>query len=244
MPMLNLRLATPRHLIDINRVRDLAPLEAANDSLTMGACVRQRGVEVAPETRALVPLLAEGLAFVGHRAIRDRGTVAGSIAHADPASELPALLLLLKGEVVAEGPSGQRTIPARELFLDVFETAVASDELITSVRVPRQDPDAGWAIDEIARRRGDYALCGAAAVVGSTWARLAFFGITTIPRALDVLDVVEGRADLRERLSDIEPLGDLHASSDYRKHLAAILGERVLRRATAVRNGRTGGEGP
>jgi CO/xanthine dehydrogenase FAD-binding subunit len=241
--MLNMRLVLPRHLIDINRVRDLPPLEAANGALTMGACVRQRDVEVAPETRALVPLLADGLRFVGHRAIRDRGTVVGSIAHADPASELPALLLLLDGEVFAEGQSGPRRIPARELFRDVFETALTSDEMITSVSFPRQEPDAGSAIDEIARRKGDFALCGAAAVVGSTWARLVLFGIGTTPSVFDVLDVVEGRADLRERLSDVEPLGDIHASADYRKHLAAVLGERVLRQATAHRGDQTGGEG-
>jgi len=242
--MLNMRLVMPRHLIDINRVGDLPPLEVSNGALHMGACVRQRDVEVAPETRSSVPILTECLRFVGHRAIRDRGTIVGNIAHADPASELPAVLVLLGGVVVAEGPSGSRSIPASDLFRDVFETDVRSDELIVSVSFPQQNPETGWAIDEVARRKGDFALCGAAAAVESTWARLVLFGVGGTPRLFDVFDVVNGRADLHECLSDLQSLGDIHACADYRKHLAFVLGERVLHRAQARRASQTGERTP
>jgi carbon-monoxide dehydrogenase medium subunit len=233
MPMLNMRLVTPGHLIDINRIEDFPPLEVADGALRMGACVRQRDVEAAPATRSSVPILAEGLRFVGHRAVRDRGTVVGSITHADPASELPAVLLLLGGAVVAEGPLGPRSIPATDLFRGVFETAVRSDELVSSASFPKLEPDTGWAFDEIARRQGDFALCGAAAVVGSTWARLVLFGIGATPRLFDISGVVSGTVAIEECLSDLEPLGDIHASADYRKHLAIVLGKRVVKRAQA-----------
>lgn len=229
--MLNLRLAAPGHLIDINRVEGFPPLRMDNGALEVGACVRQREVEVAALTRSSVPILENGLRFVGHRGVRDRGTVVGSIAHADPAAELPALLLLLGGAVTVDGPSGSRSIPANTLYRSAFETTLTKDELAVSVSFPSLDPGTGWAFDEITRRQGDFALCGAAAIVNEATAQLVLFGIDTVPRLFDLSAFSRGEATLQECMGDLAPMSDVHASADFRRHLAFELGNRVVQRA-------------
>lgn len=241
VPMLNLRLARPAVLVDINRAKELDYLREADGRVHIGALGRQAAVE--KWARERLPLLATALKHVGHLAIRNRGTVVGSVAHADPASELPALLLCLDGEVVARGPKGERVIPAGALYRAPLTTSLAADELVTEARFTLPRPEAGWGFAEVARRHGDFALVGATALV---WldatgtvagARVAFFGVGGTPtRGTDAETALTGqtptpegiRAAARAAAATLEPEGDLHASARYRQDVAAVLAERTL----------------
>src|SRR5438067_3440046 len=165
IPLLSLRLARPAHLIDINGATDLAGVEA-NGALELGAMVRHRVAERSEQVANRNPLLAAAMRFIGHAAIRNRGTIGGSIAHADPAAELPAVLLALDGEAVVESRRGTRIIPAAQLFQGFLTTAVEPDELLTAVRVPSLPGSAGWSFQEFSRRSGDCAVVGVATVLG------------------------------------------------------------------------------
>lgn len=240
VPMLNLRLARPALIVDINRVAGLDRLVTENGRLRVGALVRQRGLErwAARE----VPLLAAGLRLVGHVAIRNRGTVAGSIAHADPASELPALLLCLDGTVVAESRRGRREIAAAALFQGPLVTALAADELITETRFELPGAGAGWGFHEVARRHGDFALVGVAAVIAREGgrvarARVAVFGAApTTVRAEAAEHALVGREPTPKQIAEaaeagaaaLAPVDDLHASAGYRRRVARTLLERAL----------------
>lgn len=248
IPMLNMRLTAPRHLIDINRVRDFPELELMNGDLLVGAGVRQREVETSPLTEAACPIVKDALAHVGHRAIRDRGTVVGSIVHADPAAELPAVLMILGGIIVIDGPSGSREVAAADFFQGIFETAVRDDELVSAVRFPRLGRDKGCAFLEIGRRRGDFALAGVAAVVGVDSAQVVVFGVEGRPQLFDAVDAIYGDTSVDSLLDDLSPLSDIHASADYRRHLASVLARRALkaashRTATGSRDGLSYSEG-
>jgi aerobic carbon-monoxide dehydrogenase medium subunit len=241
VPMLNLRLARPAVLVDINGAKELDYLREADGRLHVGAMRRQAAVE--RWARAHVPLLATALRHVGHLAIRNRGTVVGSVAHADPASELPALLLCLDGEVVARGPKGERVIAAGALYRAPLTTSLAADELVTEARFVVPRPEAGWGFAEVARRHGDFALVGAAALL---WldgggrvagARLAFFGVGGTPTRGAAAETAlagqtpspEGiRAAARAAAATLKPEGDIHASARYRQDVAAVLAERTL----------------
>ena len=241
VPMLNFRLARPAVLVDINRAAELDYLREADGRVQIGAIKRQAAVE--RWARERVPLLATALRHVGHLAIRNRGTVVGSVAHADPASELPALLLCLDGEVVARGPKGERVIPAGALYRAPLTTSLAADELVTEARFTLPRGDAGWGFAEVARRHGDFALVGAAALL---WlddsrriagARLAFFGVGGTPtRGVAAEAALTGkapgtelfRAAARAAAAALSPEGDLHASAAYRRDVAAVLAERIL----------------
>lgn len=252
VPMLNLRLARPAALVDINRIAGLDGLEEAEDVLRAGALVRQRDLERWASTRA--PLLAAGLRLVGHAPIRNRGTVAGSIAHADPAAELPALLLAVDGSVVAARRDAERAIPARELFAGPLMTCLAADELVTETRWPLPPARAGWGFHEVARRHGDFALVGVAAVVTVeggriSEARVALFGVGSTPLRADAAEralagaaatpaaIAEAAGIAAERL---EPSADIHASAAYRRSVARTLVARALTDAVA----RAKDEGP
>jgi len=240
VPMLNMRLARPAVLVDINGAGELDYLREASGVLAVGALLRQRTLE--RWARAGAPLIAEALRWVGHVAIRNRGTVAGSIAHGDPASELPALLLCFDGAVVARRAGGERVIPAAELHLAPLTTSLGPGELVTEVRVPLPRPEAGWGFAEVARRHGDFALVGAAAVLWCAegrvaGARLAFFGVGGRPlRGTAAEAALTGREPTPARLKDaaraaaaaLSPDADLHATADYRRRVAAVLAERTL----------------
>jgi len=241
VPMLNLRLARPGVVVDINGAVELDYLREVDGTLTVGALVRQHTLERWAVGR--VPLLAAALRLVGHIAIRNRGTIAGSIAHADPASELPALLLCLDGAVVARRIGSERVIGAGELFVAPLTTSLQPDELVTEVRFRSPSPDAGWGFAEVARRHGDFALVGAASVLwrdgGGRVAgvRLAFFGVgPTAVRAGAAEAVLAGQEPTAARLRDaaraaaaaLSPEADLHATADYRRRVAAVLAERTL----------------
>jgi carbon-monoxide dehydrogenase medium subunit len=240
VPMLNMRLARPAVLVDINGADELDYLREAGGVLAIGALLRQRKLERWAQAHA--PLIAEALRWVGHAAIRNRGTVAGSIAHGDPASELPALLLCADGAVVARRAGGERVIPAAALYLAPLTTSLAPDELLTEVRLPLPRPEAGWGFAEVARRHGDFALVGAAALLWCAegrvmGARLAFFGVGGRPlRGTAAEAALADREPTPARLRDaaraaaaaLSPDADLHATADYRRRVAAVLAERTL----------------
>jgi CO/xanthine dehydrogenase FAD-binding subunit len=227
VPLLNMRLARPTLLVDINRVGELGNLEPANGALRVGAVVRQND----PALREL-PLLADCLPHVGHFVTRNRGTVGGSVAHADAAGELPLALLVAGGSVVAESRRGRREIPAEEFFVTHFTTALAADELLVETVWPR--PRAGWgyAFEELAQRRGDYALCMAAAAVrvqGGTIAE-ARVGLGSVVDRPTLLDVDPGRPG-ESAAAQVEPHGGLHASAAYLTQLVRVLVDRAVARA-------------
>jgi len=239
VPMLNMRIAMPAALVDVNRVRGLDGIEVDGEAVRIGATARQYEVETSSEVRAAQPLLGQALAYVGHRAIRSRGTIVGSLAHADPAAELPAVLVLLGGSVTAVGPAGEREIAAADLFAGFFQTTIAPDELLTAARFPSIARGEGTAVVESARRQGDFALCGVAANVRADGGgRVAVFGVESVPRVFGV----DGDEASLDRLGDeLEPLGDIHASADFRRHLATVLAKRAVAAARTNARGRGNG---
>jgi len=238
MPMLSMRLLSPANLVDINFADGFPGVEVGGGVVEVGALVRQRELETHAEAGTACPLLVQALRWVAHKPIRTRGTVVGSVVHADPAAELPAVLALLDGVVVAQGPGGRREIPAPDFFQGYFETALAPDELATAVRFRTLAPGERSAFVETSRRSGDYALCGAAAVVNGTSARVALTGVGARPHVQDVSGLLDGAGDaaLDELESRLEPDSDIHASADFRRHLAREL----TRRAVAAARGEGG----
>jgi carbon-monoxide dehydrogenase medium subunit len=240
VPMLALRLARPAAVIDVNRVAGLDGLRQNGATLSVGALVRQRALERWAAERT--PLLATALRHVGHAPIRTRGTVAGSIAHADPASELPALLLCLEGGVVARSRRGTRTIAADEFFQGPLVTSLAADELVIETRWTLPPAHAGWGFHEMARRQGDFALVGVAAVLAVRRgvvadARIAIFGAAATPvrareaeRALTGQAATEGAVAEASRLAaaGLEAVSDIHAPAAYRVSVTRTLTARAL----------------
>ena len=245
VPMLALRLARPSVVIDVNRVSGLDAITQTGATVSVGALVRQRALERWASDRA--PLLTTALHHVGHAPIRTRGTVAGSIAHADPASELPALLLCLDGAVLARSRRGDRTIAAADFFQGPLITALAADELVTETRWTLPAPHAGWGFREMARRHGDFALVGVAVVLMLTRgavaeARIAIFGAAATPvRARAVERALVGQpptdgilADAAHAATtDFETVADIHAPAAYRASVARTLTARALADAVA-----------
>jgi len=212
IPLLNFRLARPAHLVDINRVGGLDAIYERNGGVAVQALARQAAVEDSALVAQVCPLLAAAVRLVAHRVIRNRGTVCGSLAHADSASELPAVLLALDGHVVARSVRGDRVIPARELFNGVFETTLATDELMVEAWFPA--PPGAFAIIEESRRHGDFALAGVVRAAD----RLALFGVAATPVLADPADPTRG----------LQPSGDLEASPEFRLHLVRVLTERLF----------------
>jgi aerobic carbon-monoxide dehydrogenase medium subunit len=245
IPLLAMRLARPSVLIDINGVAELSGVSSTDGWVTVGATTREYVAEESGTVADAVPLLAAALPLIGHEAIRSRGTVGGSLAHADPAAELPAVARALDAEFVVRGPSGTRVVPAAEWFEGYLTTSRRPDELLTQVRFPAAGPGTGVSFAEVARRHGDFAIVGLAASLtlsegAISDARLAFAGLSDVPvRAADAEDLLVGEtptAELfdeaaRRATDDIDPPADLHGSSDYRKRVAAALVRRGLRAA-------------
>ena len=248
VPLLNMRLTAPSVLVDINRVRDLDRITTTGGWLEFGALVRQRRLEDDPRVAAGCPLLAEAARWIGHPATRNRGTVVGSIVHADPAAELPLLLVTLGGELVARGPGGMRTIPAEELYLTMLTTSLAPDELAVAVRFPLMAPGTLYAFEEFAHRHGDFALVAVAVVLRPgadgrlAEARIGIGGAAEVPyrareaeAALLASDAVDKAIDEAARLAaeQVQPPDDVHASGEYRRHLVRVLTRRALYKALA-----------
>ena len=247
LPLLNMRLATPERLIDLNRVAELAYVRVRAGGLAVGAMTRQRAVERSALAAQHVPLLADALPWVGHFQIRNRGTLGGSLSHADPAAELPAVALCLDAHFTVRGPEGERTIAAADFFVSQLTTALAPTELLTEVWFPGAPRNSGTAWLELARRHGDYALVGVAAVVTLAGdrigeARLALTGVADRPvRAREAEARLAGESLTAEVLAEaaesvrraIEPGSDIHATAAYRRHVAGVLTGRALRLAVA-----------
>jgi carbon-monoxide dehydrogenase medium subunit len=245
LPLLKFRLARPSVLVDLRWVHDLAYVRQVNDSLAFGAMARLASLESA-QVRTRCPILAEAAQHIGHPPIRHQGTVCGSLAHADPAAELPVLALVLDAELVATGPNGPRLIPARDFFVTMLTTNLEPLEILTEARLPSLQPGSGWGFSELSRRPGDFALTIAAATlqVGTSGAiahaRIALGAVADRPVRCPEAEaallgqrggkmVFETAAALAS--DTLEPPADVHASSDYRRHLARVLVERALTQA-------------
>ena len=242
VPLLSFRLARPAYLVDINAVEELTHIGHGN-GVELGAMVRQREAERSVDVRVEAPLLAGAVRFIGHAAIRNRGTVGGSVAHADPAAELPAVLAALDGTVVATSVRGTRTIPVGSFFQGFLTTALEPDELLVGIHLPPWSSSTGWAFNEFSRRSGDFAICGVAAVVGLgpddriSHAALVFSGVGGAPvRAVEAERSLMGEmpspalwANAAEQAAaGIDPPSDLHGSAAYRRQLARVLARASL----------------
>lgn len=252
MPLLNFRLSRPAALIDLNRIPALAYIKEADGQVRFGAMTRQRGIEFSPVVARRLPLLMEATRWVGHLPIRTRGTIGGSIAHADPSAEYPAVLTALEGEVIVRSPKRERTLRPAELFQTYLTTSLAADEILTEVRLTAMPAGAGYAFEEFARRHGDFAIVGIAAVLvvegtRCAKARLATAGAGPVPLRLRAAEEILEREGVGEPALEaaaqkaaelVDPDSDIHASADYRRHLTQVLTARALRRALARAGGR------
>ncbi|MCU1363843.1 MAG: carbon-monoxide dehydrogenase (Acceptor) [Acidimicrobiaceae bacterium] len=242
VPLLSLRLANPAYLVDINRVGDLSHI-ANGPVVRLGALSRHRDVERSGLVAQSHPLLSATVKYIGHIAIRNRGTIGGSVAHADPAAELPTLLVALDGEIEARSSRGVRTLAAAEFFEGFLTTALEPDELLTEVRFPVLAAGTGWSIQEFSRRNGDFGVVTVVVTVAVdsagriSEARISFGGVaSTAVRASSAESALVGQtpsAELwksaaHEAASSLDPSGDLHGTPQYRRHLAGVLTERAL----------------
>jgi len=242
VPMLNFRLLRPSILVDINRIPDLAFIEEGADAVVIGALTRHHRLETSPVIARHLPVVTEAMRHVAHLAIRNRGTIGGSLSHADPAAELPMLALLLDATLRVASRAGPRDVPARDFFLGPLTVDLAPDEMVTRIVLPKLPPATGWGFAEVARRSGDFALAAVAATltlregaIGE--ARIAMTGVDeTAKRAGEAEALLAGRTltpDLVDAAAaavraSVNPPTDLHASSDYRRHLVGVLASRAL----------------
>ena len=242
IPVLAMRLAEPAHLVDINRVAVLDKISATERGVTIGALARHSAVEHDAAAGRALPLLRQALELVAHPTIRNRGTTVGSLAHADPAGEMTVVLALCAGSVTAVSARGSREIAAADFFLGPLESALAPDELATRAFFPAAAPGAGSAFVEIARRHGDYALCGVGAIAeldeagGLVSLRCGYLSVADVPLVLDLTQAWQsGEHDAAAQArAAVDPASDLHASADYRRQLAGVLTVRAARQAISA----------
>ncbi|MDW8338799.1 MAG: xanthine dehydrogenase family protein subunit M [Thermoleophilia bacterium] len=243
LPAMRLRLARPRCLVDVGRLSDLSYVRDEGDEIAIGALTRHKDVAGSEVLRERCPIVAATAAQVGDPQVRHRGTIGGSLAHGDPASDLPAVALALGGTLVARGSGGDRRIPASDFFTGVFETALALDEMLVEVRVPALGAGRGWAFEKMSRRAQDWATVAVAAVVERANGSLARASVALVNmggtplRAAAVEEAIAGGASIEEAAAlaaeGTEPPSDHAASADFRRHLARVLTRRALERATA-----------
>lgn len=250
VPLLNMRLAQPEVLVDLNRIGTLAYIQSESrnevEGLALGAMTRQSAVATSSEIHFSLPLLTEGIGWVGHPQIRNRGTVGGSIAHADPAAELPLLFRVLDGEATVQSVQGTRTIRAQDFFLYTFTPAFEAAEILTDIWFPLPGPRTGHAFIEVARRHGDFALIAVATLLQVDMhgiisdVRIALGGAAPVPmRASRAENLLRGqrampelfRAAADEASDESDPSGDIHADAEYRREVAGTLTCRALNRA-------------
>ncbi|MEQ8347758.1 MAG: FAD binding domain-containing protein [Sneathiellaceae bacterium] len=229
VPLMNLRLALPDLLVDLNGLPELAGIRLAGDRVEIGAMTRQRCLLEDPLIDERVPLLRLGMAHVGHLQTRARGTVGGSLVHADPAAELPLLMVTLGASIRLQSRRGLREVPAADFFVDAMETGIAADEILVAVSVPVAPPGSRHAFRELARRHGDFAIVAVAAQCGPAGLALGVGGLEKVPRRCTGLEraLTAGAADRAAAVADevacTEPLSDLHAGAAYRRRLAEVL---------------------
>jgi carbon-monoxide dehydrogenase medium subunit len=230
VPLLSMRLAAPSALVDLNGIPGLDTIEVDEAGVRIGALARHADVLASEDVRRVQPLVPMALAHVAHATIRNRGTTVGSLVHADAAAEMPVVLSLLGGSLEVQGPGERRTVPADELFLGPLECSVGHDEVAVSAFFPALAPGAGVAFEEIARRHGDYALVGAAALAEGDAVKVGYLSVSDVPVVVDLTGVADG--DLGDAaLEHLEPGDDIHATAAYRAHLVRVLTPRVVRAA-------------
>jgi carbon-monoxide dehydrogenase medium subunit len=248
MATLNMRLSAPRLLVDINHIEGLSDITRRDGALEIGALVRHAQAESSELIARDAPLIALAMPHIGHPAIRNRGTIGGSIAFADPAAELPACLLALGGEVEIAGPDGRRNIKADEFFKGLFDTALSAADVLTAIRIPAATPETRVGFAEFSRRLGDYAMVGLAACAraypqGLGDVRLAYFGVGATPQrargAEAALTGAAGEASVDKAIAalqhDLDPSDDVQATAKLKKHLAGVLLKRVVRQLAEPR---------
>jgi aerobic carbon-monoxide dehydrogenase medium subunit len=247
IPLLKLRLAQPAHVIDISRIRDLSDIREENNTLLIGALTTHQQLESSDLLKSKCPLLVETAAQVGDVQVRNKGTLGGSAAHADPASDYPAALFALEAQFVLQGPNGSRTISVDDFFVSMLTSALGPDEILTQIRIPAQPRGTGASYQKFAQKASGFAICGVAALITRangkcTRARIGITGIAQKAyRATAVEQAIEGRsltqteiAAAAAKASDgVDALGDIHASADYRKDLARIYTRRAIEAAIA-----------
>jgi carbon-monoxide dehydrogenase medium subunit len=253
VPLLNMRLLEPANLVDINRLQTLAYIRETPQALHIGALTRQRQMERSDQVARLCPLLGEALQHVGYPQIRHRGTLGGSLVHADPAAELPAVMTALEAQFEVRSQCGSRVLRPEDFFVTYLTTALEPDELLCDVRVPRQPMHTGWSFQEISRVSGAFAIVGAAALLTldasgrCARARLAFTGVGPVPqRATSTEAALEGDRLTLQRIeqaaqvadAELDPDSDIHGSAAYRRNLARVLTQRTL--SVALQRARTG----
>jgi 2-furoyl-CoA dehydrogenase FAD binding subunit len=230
VPLLSMRLAAPSTLVDIGGLPGLDTITADGSGVRIGALARHADVLASAAVHRVQPLVSMALGHVAHPTIRNRGTTVGSLVHADAAAEMPVVLTLLGGSLEVEGPAGRRTIPAEELYVGPLESSVQHDEIAVSASFPALAAGAGVAFAEVARRHGDYALVGAAALVDGESVKVGYLSVADVPTVVDLSGVADDRlGDVA--LEHLEPADDIHASADYRAQLVRVLTARVVRSA-------------
>jgi carbon-monoxide dehydrogenase medium subunit len=235
LPLMKLRLATPTMLIDVGRLTELSFIRDGGDHVAIGALTRHRDVETSDLLNAELPLLAHAASYVGDPQVRHRGTLGGTLAHGDPASDLPAVVLALNGTLVVRGPAGEREIAATDFFRGFLETALGPDELLTEIRIPKTG-SSGWSFQKFNRRAQDWAIVGVAAVKADGGANVALVNMASTPvRAGAVESALRDGASAADAAAQaaegLDPPGDLNASPEYRRHLATVLVRRALEEA-------------
>lgn len=248
LPLLNFRMARPAVLIDLNGIKELSFIELRGDSVVIGALTRHREIEHSPLIASRLPVMSAAMRHVAHLAIRNRGTIGGSLSHADPAAELPMMAMLYDARLTVQGPAGRRTIAAKDFFVDALTNCLEPEEIVVEIEFPILQHD-GWAFEEVARRFGDFALASIAVSIrrgqsGIEDARVAAMGVADTPLRLEDVErqLCEIEIDVRmpDRFcelvrSSVTPNSDLHASGEYRKHLLGELAKRAMRTALAAK---------
>lgn len=242
LPILNMRLSEPQDVVDINRLTELAYIHVTEEQVTIGALARDSEVEHDGAATARLPILRQALHLVAHPVIRNRGTVVGSLVHADPAAELPAVATLLNASIDLARRDGKRTVSAREFFRGPLESAIEPDELALAVHFPVPDGRVGTDVAEISRRHGDFALAGVATLVtlnGGGHARIACFGVGPTPVLVETEAAPDAVADeaMAAVRAAVEPEDDIHATAEYRRHIVGVLAARSVRTALARARG-------
>jgi CO/xanthine dehydrogenase FAD-binding subunit len=248
LPLLNFRMARPAVLVDLNGIEGLSYIEDRGDRIAIGALTRHRDLEHSALIASRLPVMSAAMRHVAHLAIRNRGTIGGSLSHADPAAELPMLATFYEAAIIVQGRDGRRTIAPGEFFVDALTNCLEPEEIVVEIEFPILEQD-GWAFEEVARRFGDFALASIAVSVrrgasGFTAARVAVMGVADTPlrlrqaeQELVAMAIDEQTADRFSEIvaSQVSPNGDIHGSAEYRRHLLAQLAKRALRTALAMK---------
>jgi CO/xanthine dehydrogenase FAD-binding subunit len=248
LPLLNYRMARPTVLVDLNGIKDLSFIEMRGDIVAIGALTRHREIEHSTLIAAKLPVMSAAMRHVAHLAIRNRGTIGGSLSHADPAAELPMMAMFYDASLRVQGPAGRRTIAAKDFFVDALTNCLEPEDIVVEIEFPVLQQD-GWAFEEIARRFGDFALASIAVSIRLglakiEHARVAVMGVCDTPLRLDGVEERLGEIEVDDRTPDrfaelvttsVTPNSDLHASAEYRKHLLGELAKRAMRTALAAK---------